>query len=611
MSKEAYRYFKSNLPHTRWWWFSGEIKEEDILFQLDWLKENNFGGVEIAWVYPLPLSRKGPKLLDDEWSRLIVYTKEQADQRGLQCDFTLGTLWPFGGSFIPEMFRSKTYKGYSNQRLKHSWEMAYNENPGFILDHLSKEAVIWYVRHFGSALKSALNVSTSGLFCDSFEVETKGLWCDGFEEKFKEKFGYNILPHMAEIENLPDILYDYRKLISDLLLENFYLPFTKECNSLGGFSRVQCHGAPTDLLAAYGFSDVPESEALLFDPEFSAIAASAAALTNKQLVTCEAFTCMYGWKPRPGPAPWQKEENLADIKLLADALFANGVNHIIWHGMPFNPENGTNQFYATVHVGPDHHHGKKLGQFNRYMATISEAMKAGECFGDIAVYLPLEDMWMKNRLPIDLCQPGATYYWEMRYVNLPKILKGHHPLWISNFYLKNAKVINGKLVCGNKIFSHLYIDVEWIDYFALIHLVKFAKNGLKIIVKNDFKEPGKDKNSDFNEEKKSLLEYAVQDLPPPLISGENLPDFWCRKFDGGCFIFLAHPLSQGLHYPAKYGFAYSKEIVFRKITICFEGKTYPHEIHFKPYQSILLKVTEKEIVELDIAFDPGVPKLAD
>jgi len=244
------------------------------------------------------------------------------------------------------------------------------------------------------------------------------------------------------------------------------------------------------------------------------------------------------------------------------------------------------------------------------MATISEAMKTGESFSDIAVYLPLEDMWMKNRLSIDLRQPGATYYWEMRNVSLPKILKGHHPLWVSSFYLKNARVINGNLVCGNKIFSHLYIDVEWIDYFALILLVKFAQNGLKIIVKNDFKEPGKNKTPDFNEIKKTLLEYAIQKLPRPLISGENLPDFWCRKFDGGCYIFLAHPLSQGLHYPAKYGYSYSKEIVFRKIIIFFEGKIFLHELHFEPYQSILLKVTERGVVEIDIEFDPGVPKLA-
>jgi hypothetical protein len=398
--------------------------------------------------------------------------------------------------------------------------------------------------------------------------------------------------------------------ISDLLLENFYIPFTKECNSLGGFSRVQCHGAPTDLLAAYGFSDVPESEALLFDPDFSIIAASAAALSNKQLVTCEAFTCMYGWKPRPGPAPWQKEENLADIKLLADALFANGVNHIIWHGMPFNPENGTNQFYASVYVGPDHHHGKKLGQLNKYMATISETMKTGKSFGDIAIYLPLEDMWMKDRLSNDLRQPGATYHWEMRYVHMPKILKGHHPLWISSYYLKNAKVLNGKLVYGNQTFTHLYIDVEWIDYFVLIHLVEFAQSGLKIIVKNDFNEPGKVKHSDFNELKKILMEHTVYELPHPLISGDSLPDFWCRKFNKEYYIFLAHPLSQSLHYPAKYGYAYSKEIMVRNISIYFEGKTFPYELHFRPYQSILLKVNENEVVELDIEFDPGVPKLA-
>ena len=45
-------YFKSSKPYTRWWWFASLIQKEDIKHQLDWAKEQNFGGVEVAWIYP-------------------------------------------------------------------------------------------------------------------------------------------------------------------------------------------------------------------------------------------------------------------------------------------------------------------------------------------------------------------------------------------------------------------------------------------------------------------------------------------------------------------------------------------------------------------------------
>ena len=51
--------YKTAKPLTRWWWFADSISQEDVKFQLDRIKENNFGGVEIAWVYPLLMEQVG------------------------------------------------------------------------------------------------------------------------------------------------------------------------------------------------------------------------------------------------------------------------------------------------------------------------------------------------------------------------------------------------------------------------------------------------------------------------------------------------------------------------------------------------------------------------
>ena len=49
-------------PYTRWWWFASEIKQEDIKQQLDWLKDKHFGGVEIAFIYPVNRDPKADRI---------------------------------------------------------------------------------------------------------------------------------------------------------------------------------------------------------------------------------------------------------------------------------------------------------------------------------------------------------------------------------------------------------------------------------------------------------------------------------------------------------------------------------------------------------------------
>src|SRR4051812_26319211 len=89
-------------PYTRWWWFSGAIETRVIEAQLDWALANGFGGVEIAWFSPRHPAETGPGWLSPEWSGLVAHAKRHAERLGLGCDFTFGTLWPFGGSFVPE-----------------------------------------------------------------------------------------------------------------------------------------------------------------------------------------------------------------------------------------------------------------------------------------------------------------------------------------------------------------------------------------------------------------------------------------------------------------------------------------------------------------------------
>ncbi len=609
-------FYADSKPLARWWWFSGEIRREDIAAQLEWLSKTGFGGVEIAWVYPQKGAKPGPKWLSPEWSGAVAFAKEKAAALGMCCDFTFGTLWPFGGSNVPEKFASRNYDGLSPQRLKRSWEEPHAQ-PGFVLNHLDRHALEDYSAKMGAALAGALQGGKSALFCDSWEVATDGLWTDGFGKRFKDACGYEVEPLMKSLDDHPDERYDYRKFLSSVVLEEFFRPFASLCGKLGGFSRVQAHGAPVDLLAAYASADVPESEALLFDPHFSTLAASAAALSGKKVVSCETFTCLYGWVPYPGTPPHIGEEQTADMKLLADALFANGVNMVVWHGMPYTPSGGSNRFYATVHVGPDSGFAADLPDFNAYMSMDCSALRRGALHTDAAAYLPIEDCLMQGKLPEKLRKPSAEHYWELQHLKPHPDLAGRMPVWVSFEFLKQATVSYGIMRIGEASFRTLHVDSGWLDAQALEEILRLAQGGLRICLKRKPAQPGKRKSKSYGRILSKLCSLAnVFDTPqkafagPPIVEGRDLPEFTARRDGDALRLFFAHPLSRTLSYPMKYGHSSSAGAVSMPVAINALGKKRDVTLEFKPRRSLLLTVDSSGVSFEDLAYDPPPPKQA-
>jgi hypothetical protein len=612
-------------PYIRWWWFNVAIWEEDVRYQLDWVKANGFGGVEIAFLHPLPDEPRGPEWLSPEWSRIVAYAKRYAESIGLGCDFTLGSAWPLGGSIVSNADAARDFTGRSPQRLEKSWESG-SAKPLRILDHLRHRALQRYVRKMGEALREALSGEPSALFCDSFEVASAGLWTDGLEYEFQERFGYDVRPHMNRLDEDADVRYDYRKFLSECIIREFYQPLTGVCHRLGAYSRVQCLGSPTDLLAAYRAVDVPETEAILFDPPFAQFAASAAAVDGKTIVSAETFTCLYGWKPYPGPAPYIGREQVADLKLLADALFANGVNHVIWHGMPYNPPGGKNEFYATVHVGRDGALARDIPEFNAYLESVCLAMRAGRPYSDVAVYLPLEDNWIRDRLPDELKRPSAEYWWELQYERLPQELAGYQPLWVSMGLLEDADYLDGKLLLGAAEFNWLYVDVEWLDSEALGNILSLAQKGLPVCVRRKPKRPGSEqvvalgavappRSEQYEEDLEKLLglpnvstDWRRIARDPPLVAGKDLPEFWCRVDDEEAIFFFAHPKSKEVHYPMRYGQSYCTETIELPVSVSFLDRRTDLRLKFEPYQSLLLRLERNGSIRLEpLAFKPKPP----
>ena len=593
-------------PLTRWWWLSGPFQERDIERQLQWVRAMGFGGVELAWLHPGWLEEEGddrdrPAWLQARWQELIGHTKHTADTLGLRCDFTLGSSWPFGGSWVPEEDAAQTFDGVSTERLGGTWEAA-TSGPGLVVNHLSAGALERYAEPLLRALRDGLPGGEYSLFCDSLEIETERLWSADLWSEFEARFGYSLRPYFDDLKKQRDVRYDYRKLRAEVMQREFFEAFSRICHEHGAASRVQCHGAPVDLLAAYAAVDIPESEALLFPPVFSRIAASAAAWAGKPVVSAEAFTCIYGFPGWDESAEelWKREE-MGDLKLLADALFANGVNQIVWHGMPYQPEGKEVEFYASVHLGPDSSFAAELPAFNSYLAQVSGWMRLGKTYAGIGVYLALEDAWMADRIPRTERTPGANYVWEMRGAVIPEELAGHQTVWISKAFLLEARVEHGKVRSREIEIEALYVDCRWMDAEALREFARLVEDGAKLVWKRKTREPGKGRAADYVALQRSIREQAFSSLEAAgvraLVEGPRVPAVWAREVDGDLILFFAHPQASEIRYPMPFRFSAGSQVEQRRVYVHWADREILLDLQFAPNQSLLLRVGEQGKIE--------------
>ncbi len=604
----------TSKPYARYWWFASEIKNEDVKFNLDWLKQNGFGGVEIAWVYPLNAKDKSlgnaytprQEWLSTEWQKVVNYTIVYADSIGLACDMTMGTLWPFGDSHVTYEQASQKFGEEKRQMIERSWEYP---KKVYVVDHLNPDNYMPYFHRVLDSFPVPKTKIPQSYFIDSWEVETKGLWTEGFNEEFVKEYNYDISPYMDSLYSPENIerLYDYMKLISQKVIE-FYKSYNKVLDEKRIFSRGQCSGAPCDIMSAYAYMDIPEGESMLFEPEYNSIPASTALLGGKKVVSAEAFTCLYGW-----PQNYIREEQTADLKMVADALFANGVNHIIWHGKAHNPKDQDYvNFYASVHVGRDGTLATEMPDFNNYLTTVSGIMKKGKSYSDVGVYLPIEDAWVKGIMPKEKQFIWGWGFYEMRYVYFPKELAGYHPIWINQDFLEKGEFADDMFKVGDASFSSLYLDAAYLDYEVLQRITELAKQGLSITLKQEPVEPGTIKHEKWDTFIKTLtglpnVSSIFYPQRTPIVKGNDIPPYWAREMDNSLYIFFANPKSKKLTFPIEYGQSFSNETTDVTAMINYNGSEYDISLRFEPYNSLMINIKNGTISQIDISFNPKVP----
>ncbi len=373
---------------------------------------------------------------------------------------------------------------------------------GFVHDHLGRHGLEAHIAGWGEPLRRRLGHRLGreirALFCDSWEVRGP-YWTEEFLSEFRRRRGYDLSPYLplllgewqvpeADREMLADVRYDYRRTVAELAIDAFYRPFADWCRGHGLRSRVQAHGAPADWIQAYGTADFPETEAILIPIEATRLAAAAARLYDRERVTSESFTCLYGW-----PAVKMFAERPDDLKAIADGQFACGLQQIFYHGYAYSPpEAGETpgwHFYASSHINhtiPWRHH---IARLNEYLTRVSFLMQQGTAVTDFALYHPVHDQWRDAAAGMGPTGDAAeTFQWpEAKDVpHPPPEIAGYIFDWVNDEALSRMTIVEGRLRLGKQTYDAVVLGhVRCLPLTTAERLYALAQAGAPLIILGD------------------------------------------------------------------------------------------------------------------------------
>jgi alpha-L-rhamnosidase len=89
-------------PMMRWWWFGLAVEKPEIRRELEQMKADGIGGVELAFVYPQVVDDPANGLANEPFLSgpmldNVSYAASEGRRLGLRVDVTLGSGWPYGG----------------------------------------------------------------------------------------------------------------------------------------------------------------------------------------------------------------------------------------------------------------------------------------------------------------------------------------------------------------------------------------------------------------------------------------------------------------------------------------------------------------------------------
>ncbi len=272
---------------------------------------------------------------------------------------------------------------------------------GRMIDHFSAAATELHLMYIIEKLQKELgtlkNRSLEYLYTDSYEASS-AVWAPNIVNEFQKRWGYSMIPYLPILDKKTVVneeiskrfLFDYNKLLSDLIIENHYAKCVEICKKYGlqfgaeaGGPGQPIHNVPFEDLKALGTLSVPRGEFWNKTPQLESLQivkgiASASHLYNQKYVEAESFTSVWLWQEGP-----------QELKPLADRAFCEGLNRVVYHTFPHTPAEAGSpgwvyNFGTLIHV--NNSWWEKSRSFHDYLARCSYLLQQGDFVGDVAFY---------------------------------------------------------------------------------------------------------------------------------------------------------------------------------------------------------------------------------
>lgn len=226
---------------------------------------------------------------------------------------------------------------------------AAGRGPQLVLDHMSPEAFAAHAARVGDPLGTR-PAGMRATFVDSLELMQDIQWGPQLLDAFRKRRGYDLTPYLPFVlqpgwmqawgehysppyfeaagSDLGErVRADYRRTVSELMIDGFVRPFVAWNHAHGLQAKFQAHGGAFDILQGYGLADIPETEDLPHDgdPLFMRFARSAAHLYGRRLVSAESLV----WPARP------YDVTPDELRRRVDLIVSGGVNSLILHGLDY------------------------------------------------------------------------------------------------------------------------------------------------------------------------------------------------------------------------------------------------------------------------------------
>ena len=547
---------RENKPWTRWWWPGSAVDAPNLTAQLEKFSTAGLGGVEITPIY----GARGAEsryldFLSTPWMAMLAHTGHEAKRLGLGVDMATGTGWPFGGPWVnPADGSAKlvlAHEQLSGDATKMKVKRAAPGNEGLVVDPYSPAALERYLAPFSAAFAEFPRELVRGQFHDSFEYYGAE-WTPNLPAIFRQMHGYDVQTFAGELkggkptdaDTLARVRSDYRETLATLHLE-YLKTWAAWSHARGWIVRNQSHGAPANLLDLYGAVDVPETETFgstpfpipglrrnadevrngldLPEPLVMRMASSAAHVMGRPLVSSETCT-------------WLREHwkvALAYTKPEIDRLFANGINHIFYHGAVYSPQDAAWPgwlFYASTQFNPNNSWWDDFAALNTYVARVQSILQRGTPDNEILIYWPIADVWADPKTPLmhQLGVHDVKWLTEKPTGLLAQKLLNHGYSfdYISDAQLQQTRVDGGRLVTpgATRYRTILVPAAQHMPVATLRHLAQLARDGASVIFeKLPADVPGYGRLAERRGEfQKLLADPALQKLVSPDIL-EALP----------------------------------------------------------------------------------------